>query len=122
MIPGSGGTQRVARLAGVGRAKDMILRARRIAAGEAQAWGLLTQVVPPQELDRAVDSLIDEMLAFSPLAFRYAKMAINETLEGPLAMGLRLEGAMYGLLRTSEDFREGVDAFGTKRKPRFQGR
>ncbi len=122
MIPGSGGTQRVARLAGLGRAKDMILRARRIAAGEAQGWGLLTQVVPPQELDRAVDSLVDEMLAFSPLAFRYAKTAINETLEGPLAMGLRLEGVMYGLLRTSEDFREGVDAFGTKRKPRFQGR
>ena len=122
MIPGSGGTQRVARLAGLGRAKDMILRARRIPAAEAHAWGLLTKVVPPQELDGAVDKLCDEMLSFSPLAFRYAKMALNETLEGPLAMGLRLEGVMYGLLRTTEDFREGVDAFATKRKPRFLGR
>ncbi len=122
MIPGSGGTQRVARLAGLGRAKDMILRARRIPADEAHAWGLLTEVVPPQDLDRKVDDLLAELLTFSPLALRYAKLALNESLEGPLGSGLRLEGMMYGLLRTSADFREGVDAFAHKRTPRFEGR
>ena len=122
MIPGSGGTQRIARLAGLGRAKDMILRARRIAASEAHAWGLLTEVVPPHELDRKVDDLLEELMAFSPLAFRYAKVALNESLEGPLGTGLRLEGVIYGLLRTSTDFHEGVEAFAQKRKPRFEGR
>jgi 2-oxoglutaroyl-CoA hydrolase len=122
MIPGSGGTQRIARIAGIGRAKDMIMRARRISAEEAKAWGLVTEVVPVHELDARVNALVDELLAFSPLAFRCCKLAINESQEAPLSTGLKFEGSMYGFLRTSEDFQEGVRAFKEKRRPQFRGR
>jgi 2-oxoglutaroyl-CoA hydrolase len=122
MIPGSGGTQRVARLAGLGHAADMVLRARRISAAEAQAWGLLTDVVPVADLDARVNAVVDELLTFSPLAQRCAKQALAATLETPLSTGLQLEGRMYGYLRTTEDFREGVRAFTEKRPARFEGR
>lgn len=122
MIPGSGGTQRVARMAGLGRAMDMILRARRIPAEEARAWGLLTEVVSVSELDARVNALVDELLAFSPLAFRTGKQALYASMEMPLSAGIAMEGRMYGFLRTTEDFHEGVQAFKEKRRPRFQSK
>ena len=122
MIPGSGGTQRLARLIGLARAKDMIMRGRRIGAEEALALGLVTEVVPEEELDAAVTRLVEELSALSPLALQTAKRVLNSAYDGPLQAGLELEGLNYGILRTSHDFREGVEAFVEKRKPKFEGR
>jgi 2-oxoglutaroyl-CoA hydrolase len=122
MIPGSGGTQRLAHLVGLGRAKDVVMRRRRIDASEALAWGLVSELVPPGELDAAVDRVVGELAELSPLALSVAKRVMNHVYDTPLSVGLELEGLAYGLLRSSRDFREGVEAFGEKRPPRFEGR
>ncbi|HUG64493.1 MAG TPA: enoyl-CoA hydratase/isomerase family protein [Gaiellaceae bacterium] len=121
MIPGSGGTQRLARLVGLGRAKDIVMRGRRVGAEEALALGLVTELVAPEALDDAVARLIDELSRHSRLALAMAKRVLNQAYEGPLSQGLELEGLAYGLLQQTHDFREGVEAFTDKRKPEFRG-
>jgi 2-oxoglutaroyl-CoA hydrolase len=122
MIPGSGGTQRLARLIGLGRAKDVIMRGRRIPAQEALSLGLVTEVVAPDELEGAVGRLVQELSELSPLALRTAKRVLNQAYDSPLHVGIEIEGYAYGMLRSTADFKEGVEAFDERRKPKFEGR
>src|SRR5207237_8680390 len=109
-------------LFGLGRAKDVILRGRRVGADEALSLGLVTEVVPPDGLEAAVERLLDELAELPPLALAVAKRVLNTVYDAPLQIGLEVEGFAYGMLRSTNDFREGVEAFGEKRKPKFEGR
>jgi 2-oxoglutaroyl-CoA hydrolase len=119
MIPGSGGSQRIARIAGLGRAKDMVMRGRRVRSDEALGWGLLTTVVPAQQLDATVASLAAELAALPQPALRTLKRVMNAAYDAPLHVTMDLEGREYARLRTTPDFIEGVRAFSEKRPPRF---
>jgi enoyl-CoA hydratase/carnithine racemase len=121
IIPGGGGTQRLPRLVGRGKALEMILTGARIDAREALRIGLVERVVPAAEVKAAALELARTLAAKAPVALRYAKEAVVKGLELPLADGLRLENDLATLLRTTEDRIEGAKAFLEKRKPRFTG-
>ncbi len=120
MIPGSGGTQRLARFVGLGRAKEMVLRGRWVSAEEAVAWGLVGEVVEPEELDAAAERIAGELARLPRLALSVAKRVLNASQDAPLTVGLSLEGYAYGMLRATPDFEEGVRAFLEKRLGRFK--
>ena len=122
MIPGSGGASRLVKMIGVSRAKDVVMRGRRVSAAEAQAWGLLCEVVPRADLGAAVASLADELAGRPALALRTAKRVIGTAQDAPLSVAMEAEGLAYGLLRGTHDFAEGVAAFVEKRKPRYEDR
>lgn len=121
-IPGSGGSARLQKMVGITRTKDIVMRSRRIPGRQAFDWGVATDCVPDAELEQATDALVDELRSFSPLAQRTAKKLLNDTEDSPLSIAIELEGHCYSRLRSSEDFREGVEAFHSKRRPNFIGR
>jgi enoyl-CoA hydratase/carnithine racemase len=122
IIPGGGGTQRLPRVVGRGKALELILTAARIEAAEALRIGLVERVVPAGQALTAARELAAVMAAKAPVALRYAKESVVKGLELPLADGIRLENDLATLLRTTEDRLEGAKAFLEKRKPRWQGR
>ena len=120
-IPGSGGSARLQKMIGIARTKDVVMRSRRISGQQAFDWGIASECVNDNELESATDALVDELRAFSPLAQRTAKKLLNDTEDATLSVAIELEGHCYSRLRTSDDFREGVEAFHGKRKAQFKG-
>ena len=122
IIPGDGGTQRLPRLVGLGRAMEMILTGDFIDAQEAYRIGLANQVVPHDELMEKTMELAQKIAKRPPLAVRYAKEAVNRSQEGDTASGYALESYLHALTCTTEDKKEGVQAFLEKRKGTFKGK
>jgi 2-oxoglutaroyl-CoA hydrolase len=121
-IPGSGGSQRVARIAGLTRAFDMMMLGRRIPAAEAHQWGLITRVVADSAaLDAELGELTAKLCKQSPLALKTIKRVLNTTYDTSIAVGMEVEGHAYEKLRSTADYKEGIAAFGEKRPPRFGG-
>jgi len=122
IMPGAGGTQRLPRIVGEARAKEMILLGRRISAARALEIGLVHQVVPRAELIRAVEGLLAELAGCAPISVQQAKSAIERGYGRPLDEALELERQLYDVTLFSEDRDEGLAAFAEGRPPRYQGR
>ncbi len=122
IMPGAGGTQRLPRLIGVARAKELILLGRRVSAERAYEIGLVGDLCEPDELAARAGALCDELTQAAPISVTMSKRAIDRGLDGSLDEGLRLERACYDVTLFTEDRDEGLRAFAEKRAPRFQGR
>jgi enoyl-CoA hydratase/carnithine racemase len=122
VIPGAGGTQRLARVASVAVAKELILTGMRVRAQRAYALGIVADVVPADNLGDIAAKLAAEIAMAGPLAVAAAKRAIDEGFALPLADGLAVEAACYEEVLASEDRNEGLAAFAEKRLPTFKGR
>jgi len=121
-VPGAGGTQRLARLVGLGRALDMALSADHISAEEAMRIGLVSRLVPLADLHATVEALAARIAGFAPLSVLLVKEAVRESLEMDLATGLKMEADFSALIASTEDRVEAGRAFREKRKPVFKGR
>jgi enoyl-CoA hydratase/carnithine racemase len=120
-IPSGGGTQRLPRIIGRGKATEMVITAEPIDAMEAYRVGLVSKVVPQQKLHEEAEEIARKLISRAPIAVRYAKEAVNKGMDMTLAQGLRLEADLSFLLQTTKDRAEGIKAFLEKRKPTFKG-
>ncbi len=121
IIPGAGGTQRLPRLIGASRAKDLILTGRKIGAAEAEQIGLVNRVAPRESLDEAARELAATIAANGPVAVRAAKEAIDVGTEAPIGEGLEIEARCYEKVLPTTDRLEALAAFAEKRKPQYKG-
>jgi enoyl-CoA hydratase len=122
LIPSDGGTQRLPRIVGRGKALELILSAEIITAEEALRIGLVSRVVKGEDLAAETDALAKTIAAKAPIALRFIKEAINKGLDLTLEQGLRLEADLYFLIHTTADRTEGIKAFLGKRPPKFKGK
>jgi len=121
IIPAAGGTQRLPRVVGLGRAKEMILTGAKWDARKALEFGLVSEVVPSAELMAAARAMAGRVIALGPLAIRLAKQALNASANMPLQSGLAFESMIQAVTFESKDKLEGASAFLEKRPPRFTG-
>ena len=122
IIPGGGGTQRLPRLVGKGRALQLILSGEIISAQEAYRIGLVNEVVPVADLIKRAEAILRQILSNAPLAVKYSLEAVNRGLETSQAEGQSLEASPFGLCAGTEDKKEGTQAFLQKRPAQFQAR
>jgi len=121
VLPGGGGTQRLPRLVGRGRALQLILTGEIINAQEAYRIGLVNEVVPASNLIARAEAILKQIFSNAPVAVRYSLEAVNKGLETSQSEGFALEASFFGLCAGTEDKKEGTSAFLAKRAPQFQG-
>ncbi len=122
LIPGWGGTQRLGRLVGFGRAKEMIMTGERLKAEEALRIGLVNKVVSPDKLSEEASSMAKKLADGPPIALKLAKYMLNFGTQAPLDVALKMESEAFGIILSTKDVMEGVSAFVSKRKPEFKGK
>jgi enoyl-CoA hydratase len=122
LIPSDGGTQRLPRIVGRGKALELILSAEIINADEALRIGLVSKIVKGEDLAAETEALAKTIAAKAPIALRFIKEAVNKGLDMTLEQGLRLEADLYFLIHTTADRTEGITAFLKKRPPKFKGK
>jgi enoyl-CoA hydratase/carnithine racemase len=121
-IPAGGGTQRLPRIIGKGKALELLMTADTVSAGEALEIGLVSRLAPPEALAAETQKLAEAIAAKGPLALRYLKEAINKGMDMTLEQGLRLEADLYFLLHTTSDRAEGIKSYLEKRKPDYKAK
>jgi len=122
LVPGGGGTQRLPRLVGKGRALQLILSGGMISAQEAYRIGLVNEIVPATDLITRAEAILKQISANAPIAVKFALEVTNKGLETSQSEGLLLEASYFGLCAATEDKKEGTSAFLEKRPPQFHGR
>lgn len=122
LMPGWGGTQRLARIVGIAKAKELIMLGDRITAEEAHKIGLVTKVVPRDKLIEETKTFAKQFVEGPPIALKCAKQALNYASQVPLDIGLKFESEAFGIVLSTKDVMEGVSAFMSKRKPEFKGK
>jgi enoyl-CoA hydratase/carnithine racemase len=122
LVPGGGGTQRLPRLVGKGRALQLILSGEMISAQEAYRIGLVNEIVPATDLISRAEAILNKIASNAPVAVRFSLVAVNKGLETSQSEGLLLEASYFGLCAATEDKKEGTTAFLEKRAAQFRGR
>ena len=122
LLPGGGGTQRLPKLVGAMRAKELLLTGRMMTADEAVAYGAALEVLPQEKLTERADELARDLASQAPIALAEGKRVIDDGLQSPLASGLTFEQRVLGALYATDDAKEGINAFVEKRDPNWSGR